>query len=333
MAYRLRSDESVPAAIKRIASEELESAAAQLTGKGATDRDEAIHEARKSIKKVRALLRLMRPELGDTYAKENAQLRDIGRKLSEFRDAGAIIETFDSLREKYCGELKGNTLESIHRGLLERKKQAERDAGVGRVLRKLAAALRAAGRRLRVWQLLTDGFPAIAPGLERTFRRGQKAFAQVLAHPSPENYHEWRKRVKDHWYHVRLLEDLWTEVMQAYEKSLKELETWLGDDHNLVVLREKVVTEPAFYGRGKETDLFLSLVDKYEKELRDNALSLGERIYAEKPRQFTQRLGHLWNVWQVQPESLDELERQEHEEQKNQKPAAVRPPRVSEPAA
>jgi CHAD domain-containing protein len=333
MAYRLRSDESVPAAIKRIASEELESAAAQLTGKGAAERDEAIHEARKSIKKVRALLRLMRPELGDTYAAENTQLRDTGRKLSEFRDAGAILETFYGLREKYRDELKGHTLESIHGGLVERKEQAGRTAGIGQVLRKLAAALRAAGRRVRVWPLLTDGFPAIAPGLERTFRSGQKAFAQVLAHPSPENYHEWRKRVKDHWYHVRLLEDVWIEVMQAYERSLKDLETWLGDDHNLVVLREKVVSEPVFYGGGKETDLFLSFVDKYEKELRGNALSLGERIYAEKPRQFSQRLGHLWNVWQAQPESLDELEKQEHQEQKNQKPAAARPPHLSEPAA
>jgi CHAD domain-containing protein len=333
VAYRLKSDESVPAAVKRIASEELESAAAQLAGKGAANRDEAIHEARKSIKKVRALLRLMRPELATTYATENVRLRDIGRKLSEFRDASAIVDTFESLREKYRDDLKDRTLGSIHRGLIERKEQYERDAGVGRALRTLAGALSASSRRVKVWPVLTDGFPAIAPGIEKTFRRGRKAFAQVQAHPSPENYHEWRKRVKDHWYHVRLLEDLWTEVMLAYEKSLKQLETWLGDCHNLVVLRQKILAEPEFYGNGKETGLFLSLWDRFERDLHGNALSLGERIYAEKPRQFTRRLGHLWNVWQAQPESLDELEEQEREEQGGQKLAAARPPRASKPAA
>jgi CHAD domain-containing protein len=333
LAYRLKSDESVPAAVKRIASEELESACAQLAGKGAAERDEAIHEARKSIKKVRALLRLMRPELDATYATENVRLRDIGHKLSGFRDASAIVDTFDSLREKYREDLKGRTLESVRRGLIERKEQYERDAGVERVLRTLAGALSASSKRVKVWPVLTDGFPAIAPGFEKTFRRGRKALAQVQAHPIPENYHDWRKRVKDHWYHVRLLEDLWTEVMLAYEKSLKQMETWLGEGHNLVVLRQKILAEPAFYGNGKETDLSLSLFDRYEKELRGNALSLGERIYAEKPRQLSQRLGHLWNVWQAQPESLDDLEKQARDEQKGQKPAAGRPSHASKPVA
>jgi len=123
----------------------------------------------------------------------------------------------------------------------------------------------------------------------------------VRKNPRPENYHEWRKRVKDHWYHVRLLESLWSDVMRAHEKSLKDLESWLGEDHNLVVLREKIVAEPNLYGAQEETDLVLDLIDKYQKELRDNSLLLGERIYEERPRQFMRRMKHLWRAWQAQP--------------------------------
>ena len=68
--------------------------------------------------------------------------------------------------------------------------------------------------------------------------------ARARKHPLPENYHEWRKRVKDHWYHVRLLEGFGTLGCGSYEKSLKELETLLGEDHNLVVLREKCKRSP-----------------------------------------------------------------------------------------
>src|SRR5580700_8770899 len=101
MAYRLKRDESVIRGLKRVVREEMESAVAQLSGGNEASRDEAIHEARKSIKKVRALLRLMSAEFGEAYARENARLRDIARRLSQFRDAFAIIETFDDLAAKY----------------------------------------------------------------------------------------------------------------------------------------------------------------------------------------------------------------------------------------
>src|SRR5579864_4999680 len=100
MAYHLKLDESVPAALKRVVAEEIDSAVDQLTGKGDSDRDEAIHEARKSVKKVRGVLRLMRPQLGRTFTVENTHFRDIGRQLSAFRDAGAMLETFDLIQQK-----------------------------------------------------------------------------------------------------------------------------------------------------------------------------------------------------------------------------------------
>ncbi len=111
--------------------------------------------------------------------------------------------------------------------------------------------------------------------------------------------------MKDHWYHVRLLNSLWTNLMQAREKSLHDLETWLGDDHNLVVIREAVVAEPNSFGASSGLERLLDAIDNYEKELRDNSLSLGERIYEqENDRQFTKRMKHIWVAWEHQPESF-----------------------------
>ncbi len=46
----------------------------------------------------------MQPELGRVYRIENTRLRDIGRKLSEIRDAKAVIEVFDGLLREVQGK-------------------------------------------------------------------------------------------------------------------------------------------------------------------------------------------------------------------------------------
>lgn len=61
----------MPEGLRRIATEELESAASQLSKAHGQRRDEAIHESRKSVKKVRAILRLVQTELNDTYREES----------------------------------------------------------------------------------------------------------------------------------------------------------------------------------------------------------------------------------------------------------------------
>jgi len=292
--YHFQRGEAVPAGVRRIVREEIESAARQLRGEGEADRDDAIHEARKNVKKIRGVLRLVQPELGEVYGRENIHFRDAGRKLSEFRDAGAMLETFDGLVKRYRTELSGRKLASIRRGLAARKEQAEQRNNIASVLPAMAAEFRRSGKRVTRWPLAKDGFAAIAPGLKATFRRGRKALARVRKYPRAENYHEWRKRVKEHWYHIRLLESFWTGATEAYEKSLKELENALGEDHNLVLLAAKVRAEAAFYGEPADIALLVGLIGKYHKELRANALELGRHIYGEKPGHFARRMGRLW---------------------------------------
>jgi len=295
VAYHFHHGESVPEGVRRIAAEQLEGAIQELTS--GKQRDEAIHEARKSVKKTRALLRLVRYELGEVFAGENVRLRDAGHALSEFRDAAAAIETFDQLREKFRGEFGASPLAGVRRGLLLEKKRAERAGNVKQAAAKISARLSGIARRVNRWPLDRHGFEAIAPGLERTFRDGRKAMKAARRRPRPENFHEWRKRVKDHWYHVRLLEHVWDEMMKGLEASLKQLEDWLGTDHNLEVLRAKVNANPARYGPKADIDTLMHLIDRYQKELRGCSLEMGDRIYLERPSQFLQRMERLWEAW------------------------------------
>lgn len=302
MAYRLKANERVPAGIRRIAREEIAKAAEQLGTSEGSRRDEAIHEARKSVKKVRALLRLMRSELGPAYRAENHRLQLIGRRLSEFRDSQAMIETLDSLEKKY-GE-PALDFNSVRRGLMERKARAEQQGLIDQVLGDMATSLAKLGKQVKAWRLRTEGFGAIRPGLEKTFRAGRDAMRVALQDPRPENYHELRKRVKDHWYDVRLLENLWTGDLKKYEKSLKELETWLGEDHNLVILRGTILSDPEICATTKNVNVLCETIARYQNELREKAMALSARVYEEKPRQFTRRMEQLWEQWKTRPKSV-----------------------------
>ncbi len=301
MAYRLKADEAVPEGIRRIVAEEIESATQLLGGASGGQRDEAIHEARKSVKKIRGVLRLMRPELGKTYKKENASFRGIGQQLSELRDAAALLEVFDQLDKKSSGAIEKKALSGIKRGLEDQKRETEQRLQPDKVIRETIRTLTSAAQRSATWPLSKDGFDGITRGLELSYREGRRALKRAEKREDPVLYHNLRKRVKDHWYHVRLLENLWTDVMQAHESSLKDLETWLGDDHNLAVLRTKVEESPQNFGDQSGIDAFLALAAQHEQELRSNSIALAHRVYAEKPRLFVRNLSQLWKAWREEP--------------------------------
>ncbi|HWD98894.1 MAG TPA: CHAD domain-containing protein [Bryobacteraceae bacterium] len=301
MGYRLEADESVPKGLRRLIREEIESSGEYLAGNKPGGPDEAIHEARKSIKKIRAVLRLVQPELGAIYDKENTALGTVAADLSEIRDAAAILETFDTLPGS-------DEFGPVRHALAERKKQTDASKDRDAVIQEAALGLRKLEKRIKTWPLKTGGFGALAPGLELRYRRGRRAMKAAGNEQTPECFHEWRKRVKDHWYQVRLIESLWTDEMQARERSLKELETWLGDDHNLFVMRSLIAGEPAAFGEPAMVDALLDLIDKRQNELRRNSLSLGARLYDDKPKAFTRRIEHLWKEWQSRPKDLEKQE-------------------------
>lgn len=323
MPYRLRANESIPDGIRRIVQEEVDSACARLTNPKQR-RDEAIHEARKSLKKIRGVLRLVRSVLHQAYPDENRRLRDLGRELSQVRDAVAVIEVFDSIADSYKDLVQPRILHNVHLALVRKKQQVAASKDLARLAAKTVSALRSASRRVRSWPLGKDGFPAIHGGLEVTYRRGRRALAAAKEHREPDSYHYLRKRVKDHWYHMRLLESLWTEVMQARESSLKEIEAWLGDDHNLVVLCEMINKDKAAFGRKPDVQVVLALLEQHQKELREKALSFAERAYEQKPRAFVKEMSKLWNEWQAQPRAAKQVEK-EHRRTAEESRKNIRP--------
>jgi CHAD domain-containing protein len=297
MAYQFKADETVAQGVQRLARNQIDQAVAELTDP-TMDVHESVHQFRKRCKKIRALLRVVRDPLGEVYARENAWYRDRARRLSGARDVEAGIETTDHLIERFDQAPQRPLLDALQETLVARRdeltgEQEDLQPRIGAIVRDL----RAARRRVGDWPLVGGGFELVIDGLKRTYRRGGKALRQVEREPTPEAFHEWRKRVKYHWYHARLLRGIWPEVISGYRKALKQLADMLGTDHDLAVLKGRLRDLDDSPLAPYDAEAIVELIDQRHAELARRVLRLGSKIYAEKPKRLARRFGRYWRIW------------------------------------
>jgi CHAD domain-containing protein len=128
----------------------------------------------------------------------------------------------------------------------------------------------------------------------RIYRRGRRAQRAAEADPSDDNFHEWRKRAKDLRYGLELLSGAWSGPLVATAKEAEHLTELLGDHHDLAVLREDL--HQRRLGE-EETQILKASIEARQEELAAEAFALGRRLYAERPKDFSRRLGRCLRAW------------------------------------
>lgn len=118
-----------------------------------------------------------------------------------------------------------------------------------------------------------------------------------------EALHEWRKQVRYLWCQVRILREVWPEMMRRYASSLRALSDCLNHDHDLALLRDDAVRHLGGSAASKELKKLAALIDRRRLELERRAAYLGRRIYAEKANAFTVRIEAYWKVWRQESAS------------------------------
>jgi len=139
--------------VRRVAAELLDHSCHVLTS-SSVEQAEAVHEFRKNCKKMRGLLRLVRPALGSAYPQENSWYRDIARELSGARDAQVLVHTVDALHHDCSHQQARAALEKL-REKLERQR-LEATAGwidLNKLLPQLAEQVDSARHRIPDWPL------------------------------------------------------------------------------------------------------------------------------------------------------------------------------------
>ena len=292
MAYRFNLAQPVECEVQRVALEQIDKALAEIDDEQ-LDRQEVVHQVRKRCKKLRGLLRLVRVALDDPdlYTFENGYFRDAARDLSGVRDAEVLIKTCDKLMETSAGDRERDAFRDAQRELVFQREQLDPEGpAVASKLATFRDRMLEARQRIGCWRLCVEGPEAAKAGLKRTYRRGRRAIRKAYDTPSGENFHEWRKRVKYHWYHGRLLREAWEPVLKPWIGELDRLASQLGDYHDLDVLRQRIGRMPPQVVSPETACRLRELIQARQKDIRAEMLPLGQRVFAEKPKHLTRRL-------------------------------------------
>jgi CHAD domain-containing protein len=297
MEFSIRATEPVGREVRRVLDEQLTSALARLRDPGEDGLDVAVHEARKSCKRLRAVYRLVRPALpGSRYRTLNATVRDAARELSGARDAKALVDMFVDLVAAHGAAAAEEGFVVVRRALEDRAQMVAEDGeSAGPVLRAIERLELVAGLTART-NIPDDGFSVLRPGLERTYGDGRRAMLRFRAEPTPDLSHEWRKSVKYAWHHVELLEATAPSLLTPTADALHQLSDALGDAHNLAVLSELVRDHPARFGGPATAERVIKMAGESRADLENRGLRLGLRLYAEKPRAFGRRMSAYWRA-------------------------------------
>ncbi|HEX6222538.1 MAG TPA: CHAD domain-containing protein [Acidimicrobiia bacterium] len=305
-SLQLGESEPLGTGVKRVTMEQLELAATRFfdadLGFGG-----AVHESRKSIKRVRALLRLVRSEIPERiYDFENTSLRDTARLISVVRSAQGVLNAAVSIHQLYGDLLAVGTFEELITRLERRRDMAELSTLeaphlVGRVVRGLERAY----QRYASWPTdpeaqkvyglgIRDHYDSVSPGLSSTYDRGRQTMVTAYRRGGPSAFHEWRKRVKDMRHQMEFLAPLWPEVVVGTAMTLDRLGNILGEDNDLAELQRLLRERPDLCSNPRERSLFRALAGQRRSELQLAGEILGRRVYAEKTKSLSGRFGEYW---------------------------------------
>ena len=298
MSYQLENNETLSFGLKRIVLELIDKSVFNLS-KGNASFNEDVHDTRKNFKKIRTVLRLIRTEIGEeNYQIENSFYRDAGRTLSDLRDSTVLIYTFDKLLKS--SELEMSNFDfSVFRDFLVEKHKTIRTAKNKKsaLVNSLSTDLLLARSRVFDWPLSGDDFKLIKKNLQKIYEQGQRYMYAVFSEAIKENVHEWRKRVKDLWYAMRILSNLWPEIMSPLVILLGKLSDALGDANDLFLLKEKIISNQSRLKDDQHTRELINFIDRRIIDLLREARSIGRKVYSEDPKFFVGRMQNYFEIW------------------------------------
>ena len=295
----LGRNESVSAGSRRIVDELIKSAIACIK-QPSTDREEDLHQVRLAIKRLRAILRLLRPLVSKTFFKrENARLRSAARRLARLRDLAVARRTLEQVTDKLASHSQNAAVQEVFEIFLAQTPASSRyDEDRESALRLAARALAQTRRAFHALSLPDRGWKTIEPGLKKMYRQNRTWMKCASSSDKDEDFHEWRKRVKYYFYLLKMLTPIWPSRLGKTVKHLDCLQDKLGKDHDLAVLKSFLVKHLSNLGYRTPVGQVVQYLKKRSAKLRKQSMALGKILFDDKPGQRMKALRKRWEDWQ-----------------------------------
>ena len=293
MSYELRADQSLRKNLLRIFRQQIDGGLALARGETKPE-DTLVHDLRKHLKKARAVLRVLREQIGgDSFRREDRRLRDVGRLMTQVRDAEVRLQTIRQLEQATRHHYR--SYQKIAR-LLAAELENFLAAFAGWE-KKAVWLLERARCESKKWSRRNYRWPRLRRALQHTYKSGRKALATARAKPSAENIHELRKQTKLLGYQMRLLRPWNNLVVGGVIEELTQLGHLLGRVHDLVFLADRLRLERGESHWGKQDDELLNLIESSEAELQRDGIEIAERFFAERPSEFGLHFDEWFKDW------------------------------------
>lgn len=299
---RFLAGESLAEGIDRVVAEQFDVALA-ITTAAPEHQAAAVHSTRKALKRLRAMLRLVRDTISlDCYHTDNQVLKLVAAELGTVRDAWVMADVLDRLlphdpRSQPSVAALIERLQDRYRS--ESLALLENDAQMKSIVEQLEHVR----ERSKRWSILageTDTplpheFSSIAPGLQRVYKRGRRGMRIVANSPTDTLLHVWRKRAKYLRHQVEALNILDPITLERYELELEQLTDLLGDDHDLAVLLARFNNDPALI-EGIDLEPVLAAIGKSRHDLQCRSIDLGREFFEDPSTDFVAYVESIWSA-------------------------------------
>ncbi len=290
MQFELKTDVPPADSIVETIRALLDYAHACLEKKDA-DLNIAVHEVRKSLKRLRAILRLVRPVLDSkSFQTADRAVRDLGRRLGGARDSAVLLVSFDRLADYYTPFLCAEGMQPV-RDNLESQYQSAMDAFLVNIdVHSLEEQLEGLRQRLDALDLTGFTRHMLFASVRKTYRAGRRALRALHEEPTTRHSHALRRHAKYLWFQLLLLRNWNPAVLEPVVADLDELGEVLGQDHDLAMLADTLNAHPEIVDNRIRGELLNGLVESRRIALLAAGLRTADTVYAIRPARFISQL-------------------------------------------
>ncbi len=280
MSYALLRGKPISKSVKKVIHRCLYRAKCALGGKSPDPREPPLFTARKEIKKLRALLRI----LGKTghkkvFRRQTKRLRAAAACLGPGRDDAVQRTAAEALLPKPRRSHSPSTQEAGRAGILGKGSHPKRAL---RNLKCVAQELDGID-----WDFMTEqGFVA---GVKAIYERGRERFQLAQKSSSSRTLHRWRRDVKDLWYALRLIEPWNSQRVEPLLRPAHRLARALGEHHDLAELETRVDELLPQWSLPERKEV-ARLAWLRERSLHQNALRVGKSVFRATPKRLGENL-------------------------------------------
>ncbi len=261
------------------------------------DIDSTTHEIRKALKRIRAILRIVRWDIGEElFQSENMRFRELARQLSDLRDYHVIISFLALVFEAKELQIPESNFISLVEHLNQKKETELKRLNDNQTLETIKEQMAMATEDLKDYPFAFLGPHTIRQGVTNTYNQCLNKITESQRKLDDRPLHELRKRVKYLLNQMTLIQEVWPDFFKHYSTSLKRASDLLGDDHNIAETITLINQLPVSIISSSDKEALSQTFRSEREQIHRELWPLLGKLFTEDAKAFVKRITAYWLI-------------------------------------